>query len=109
MIRHLLTQTITILNRTTGADDDWGRPGETWPEPGTDVPGRFELSAPDEDTDEQDVQIGRHRLILMPDVTLSGRDRVRVDGTLYEVDGPPIVHRTPRGPHHIEAVCRAVT
>lgn len=109
MIGHLLTEMVTILNRQTGdGDDDWGRPPETWPEPGTDIPGRLELAAPDEGTDEQDVQFGRRRLFLPAGTTISGRDRVRVDGILYEVVGPPIIHRTPRGPHHIEAVCSAV-
>lgn len=104
----LLDQTVTILARDTSGTDDWGRAVETWPEPGVDVRGRLELATGAEETDDQDVQTSRWRLFLKPDVTISGRDRVRADGVTYEVDGPPTVQRTPRGPHHLQVSLRAV-
>lgn len=39
---------------------------------------------------------------------LDARERVVVDGQVYEVDGLPNVAHTPRGPHHVEASLKAV-
>lgn len=107
MIGQLLTETVTVLARSEGATDAYNRPVETWATSVT-VNGRLELVTPSEGTDEQDVQVGRYRLFVPHDTPITGRDRVQVDGVTYELLGPPVVHRTPRGPHHIEAVCRAV-
>lgn len=107
MLAQLLTEQVTLLTRSEGAEDTYGRASETWTE-GSTVNGRLELDTPSEDTDVQDVQVGRYRLFLPPSTSLDGRDRVKVDGVTYELLGPPVVHRTPRGPHHLEAVCRAV-
>jgi len=54
------------------------------------------------------------RLFLGVDVAVEAGDRVSlVDGTfevdvVFEVDGPPMIRRTPRGPHHQEVRCTAV-
>lgn len=50
-------------------------------------------------------------LLMAEDVTigLATGDRVVVDAQTFEVDGPVHVAWTPRGPHHLEAVLRAVT
>lgn len=107
MIGQLLTEQVTVLARNEGAIDAYNRPAESWAASVT-VNGRLELVTPSEGTDEQDVQVGRYRLFVPHDTAISGRDRVKVDGVTYQLLGPPIVHRTPRGAHHIEAVCRAV-
>lgn len=48
-------------------------------------------------------------LLLPPTAVLGQRDQVVADGVTYEVDGPPVVQRTPSGPHHIEARLRLVS
>lgn len=42
-------------------------------------------------------------------VTISTRSRVEYADIIYEVDGDPSIHDTPRGPDHFEAILKNVT
>lgn len=42
-------------------------------------------------------------LFLPATADITGRDLVTVEGREFDVDGEPVVLRTPRGAHHIEA------
>lgn len=103
MLNQLLTQTVTVTSRAVGAVDDYGNPAETWGNP-TDYQARLEHSDSVESNGDQLVVTSRYLLVLPADAIVGAGDRVTdEDGTTYEVDGPPIKQRTPRGVHHIEA------
>lgn len=52
----------------------------------------------------------KHTALLFLDLNavITNRDRVVVDSTVWEVDAPVVIARTPRGPHHQEVQLRAV-
>jgi head-tail adaptor len=45
-------------------------------------------------------------LYLAATVTIDALDRVEIEGQTYEVDGAPVIARTPEGPHHLEVRLR---
>lgn len=103
MLFGLLTQTVTVQTRSTGAVDDYGNPTESW-SAGTEYRARLEHSDSTEAQGDQLVVTSRYLLILPADAVIGAGDRVEdEDGNTFEVDGPPIKQRTPRGVHHVEA------
>lgn len=46
--------------------------------------------------------------LITNDLGLGGGDRVEWEGRTWEVHGAPLVASTPAGPHHVEALLRAV-
>lgn len=98
-LRGILGQTATIGHRAYDAVDSQGIPlpgTTTW----TDRPARLEQALSDVVRDG-DVVLSDYRLFLEPDATIDTLDPVIVDGITYEVAAPPIVERSPRGPHHL--------
>ncbi|MGE3835249.1 MAG: hypothetical protein AB7H43_10730 [Acidimicrobiia bacterium] len=106
-IRGLLTQTVLVHHHSTGADNAYGVAADQW-DAGTSHRARLEQATGSESTVDQDVQASDWRLFLDAGVAIGGRDRVVADGVTYEVVGPPLIQRTPRGPHHVEATLRVV-
>lgn len=106
-LRSLLTQTVTVQHHAEGAVDRFNDPTGGF-DAGTEYRARLEQSAGDEQSTDRSVQVGEWLLILPRDAVIGGRDRVVADGSTFEVVGPPVVQRTPRGPHHIEARLRLV-
>jgi hypothetical protein len=99
----LLTQTVTVTTRATGAADVYGNPAETWGSP-VEYRARLEQQDGVETQGDQLVTTSRYLLVLPAEAVLTAGDRVTdEDGNTFEVDGPPIKQRTPRGVHHIEA------
>jgi head-tail adaptor len=99
----LLTQTVTVQTRSTGVADDYGNLAQTW-SVGTDYDARLEQQDGTEAAGDQLVVTSNYLLILPADAVISAGDRVTdEDGNTYEVIGPPVKQRTPRGVHHIEA------
>jgi hypothetical protein len=98
-LRGLLGQTVSVGRRpfdTLGAQGI-PTPGTTvW----TDHPGRLEQGITDNVRDG-DVVLSDYRLFLEPDVAIDTLDQVVVGDDLYEVAAPPVVERSPRGPHHL--------
>jgi hypothetical protein len=103
MLTTMLTQLVTVTTRTTGAVDDYGNPTSSWGAPVT-YRARLEHNDSLESNGDQLVVATRYRLILPPSAVIGAGDRVTdEDGITYEVDGPPLKQRTPRGVHHIDA------
>ena len=101
-LRRMLTQTVGVRRFNPSGLDEYGNPVESW-DPPVSHPARLEQTGGEEMTTQRNVQIGDWRLFLLPDVAIGGRDRVEADGETFEVVGPPVVQRAPRGAHHIEA------
>lgn len=101
-------QQATISNPTEGAEDDFGNPTDTWNDEGT-WPCRLWQTTGTELNENRDTQIGTYQLAVGPTAPITGRSRVTVDGSTFEVDGPPLHRRTPRGPSHITATLKAFT
>jgi hypothetical protein len=98
-LRGLLGQTATIRHRSYDAVDSQGipLPGTTV---STDHPARLEHTIADNVRDG-DVVLSDYRLFLEPDVTIDTLDQVVIAGVTYDVAAPPVVERSPRGPHHL--------
>jgi hypothetical protein len=58
--------------------------------------------------DGRDATSSTLTLTLPAGTPVTARDRVRIDGRLYELDGEPNSAWTPRGEHHIETALRIV-
>jgi hypothetical protein len=102
----LLAQTWRVLPFSSSGIDQYGNPTTTFGPP-VPYPCRLEQLTEQEILLDRNLQIGDLRLFLPPGAVITGRDRGEDDeGRIYEVIGPPKLHRTPRGPHHIEAVLR---
>lgn len=97
-LRGLLGQTATIRRRAYDAVDSQGipLPGSTV---STDHPARLEQALSDVIRDG-DVVLSDYRLFLEPDVAIDTLDQVVIGGVTYDVAAPPVVERSPRGPHH---------
>lgn len=108
-LRNLLTETVTVLAASNGTADEYGNTSTTFGA-GSAYKGRLEQRSAQEVTDGRDTFVSDWVLYLFPDAAINGRDRV-VDGNgrTFEVVGPPIVQRSPRGPHHIQANLRFVS
>lgn len=48
-------------------------------------------------------------LFLPTGTVITARDRVRIDGTVYELVSEPLSAWTPRGEHHLEVFVQLVT
>jgi hypothetical protein len=107
--RALLTQTVEVQHHSLGAGavDDYGNQVDTFA-PGVEYAARLEQRIGLEQTGDQNIQVGEWLLILPPEAVIDGTDRVLADGATFEVVGPPVRQRTPRGVHHIEAALRLV-
>lgn len=83
-------ETVTILSRTEGGVDRYGKPTYTWPAPGTAVPSV--IVAPGTSTEgneaiRKDVDTACTLYQLPYDVTVGPYDRVIVRGVTWQVDG----------------------
>lgn len=61
-----------------------------------------------EDRDGRNATASTLALTLPADTPITARDRVRIDGILYEIVAEPLAAWTPRGEHHIEALLQLV-
>lgn len=106
--RDLLAQTVTVLTVDEAGEDEFGNRVPGWPGPGVTYPARLTQVSGDEVTIGRDAQVSEWKLYLEADAVIGGRDRV-VDGDrVFEVVGPPLLARTPRGVHHVEARLRYI-
>lgn len=94
MIWDHLPHTVTILKASTSTDA-YGNPSTDWDAAHEQhVAGWLQAGASSEThSNARDVVESSYRLFLRPGTDLSARDRVRIDGVTYRVDGEP---RTPR-------------
>lgn len=57
----------------------------------------------DEVHGDRDALVSRWLLTIWGDVTVNGRNRIEIDGTTYEITGPPVPATRPGGAvHHVE-------
>lgn len=104
----LLTQRVWILPHSSGADDEYGNPTDSYGD-AVLVSGRIEQRAAREETADRDTPVSDWVLYLHPDTQIGSFDRVQdADGRMFEVVGTPNVQRAPRGAHHIEAQLRNI-
>lgn len=59
-------------------------------------------------TASRDAAISTHTLRVPLDSPITSRSRITVDGTPYDVIGPPAEAWTPRGGHHLRVELRAI-
>jgi len=104
----LLTERVTVV-RAAVTRDRYGNAGTDWDTATrTDTPAWIEPTGASENDDQRSGQRAVWRLIVPVGVDITGRDRIEYQGETFEIDGPPLTLRTPRGPHHVEAVLRWV-
>lgn len=108
-LANLATRPVTYHRYSTSGEDPYGNPTETWTADGSATYVSLQQTDATEVTVNGDVQVSDWRLVdPNPAAGLSGRDKVEVDGVMYQVVGPPQIAWTPRGPHHLEARLRCV-
>jgi hypothetical protein len=102
-LRANLTDTVNVATRASGAVDDYGNPSYTWATT-TEYRARLEQQDGTEAAGDQLVTTSQYLLILPPEAVIGAGDRVTdEDGNIFEVIGPPVKQKTPRGVSHIEA------
>lgn len=99
---HLFADTVVVHHHTTGSVDSEGNQSGSFATTTTYM-GRLEQRSGAERVLAGDTQQAEWMLILPAGAVIDGRDRVEVDGVTFEVVGPPVRHKTPRGEHHVEA------
>lgn len=62
-----------------------------------------------EDRDGRNATSSTLVLFLPADSAITARDRVRIDGIVYELVSAPLSAWTPRGEHHLEVFVQLVT
>lgn len=101
-IRRLLNRTVTILPMNVISVDRYGNELRSAGTPVPDIPARRHQVAAGEEITDRDEQSRTFEYFFLPDVTITGRDRI-VDGDdTLEVLGPPELVARRRRPHHIE-------
>lgn len=108
MIGGLLAYDVVIV--TPGeAVDRYGNVIKSWSSATREtVKGWVSLNSHDEDDTRREAQVSEWMAWFNPDTDITGADRIVWDGITFEVDGPPVKRRTPRGVHHIEVPLRVV-
>jgi head-tail adaptor len=113
---YLMTYAVTIVKQANAEDRYGGQTADWSPDKVSRVTVRGFLGQSitrgeggREDLDDRDALITAYQLFLPLDADITGHDRVEVDGEAFEVVGPPLVRRTPEGPHHIEVRLRGVS
>lgn len=95
-------QLATIYTRTAGAEDDYGNPADVFTSAGVWPCLRWQGSGR-ENQQDRETEVDTSKVDFPPDAPVNGHSKVLLDGVMYQVVGPPVLHRTPRGPHHLTA------
>lgn len=103
----LLNLPCTITRRTqNGAADGYGNPTETTTV--TTTVCELQQQFAGEDVTDSNVQSSDFLLVLPAGTGIDGGDKVTIDGSDYEVDGPPWSARNPRTGVVSHVQCRVV-
>lgn len=96
--------------RADDATDRYGSTGHDWSSPRIDWMQGWvsQTSATEPQSDGRDPLDTSLILYLPIGAQIGGRDRVRLDRTVYEIEGQPHEAWTPNGPHHLEVTLREV-
>lgn len=102
-----LSRTVTVEHRTEGTLDVYGDPVTTTTSTVT-VLGELQQLDRYEYTEDRNTQRADWLLLLPAGTTIDGTDRVTVDGTTFEVVGPPepVWHPWKQRVDHVEARVR---
>jgi hypothetical protein len=105
----LLAELVTIQTIGPVGTDRYNQPILGVASTVANVPARLEQTESTEVTVGEATLVSDWRIFLEPDEVISNASRI-VDslGRTFEVVGAPNLHRTPRGPHHLEARLRYV-
>lgn len=96
--RRLLNDTVTVHTRSGITADAEGNPTPAYTT--TDWPARVEPNDATEETGGQLVATLLLNVYLPSEASVGAHDHITYDGNRYEIVGPPIMRRTPRGDHH---------
>lgn len=104
----LLVRDVDIL--TAGIRTDaYGDTQLDWTAPTTvTVKGWLGPAISFEDLNGRDATVSTFPLTLPEGTPITARNRVRIEGRTYEVDGEPNFAWTPRGEHHVEVAVKVV-
>ncbi len=106
-LARLLADVVTIVRPVLSDRDAYHNPVEgseaRWASPARIVERSGEEPAPGEGT-----EVSGWTLVVPAGADLEGSDRVEWGGRVFEVVGPPVRARSPRGEHHLEAKLRLV-
>lgn len=110
MLESFMTVPVVIVSPSVGSNSV-GDPIDVWEPPDSEVSAScwVEPLTSGEDNDLRQSDSELFRLFFQPNFTLKARDRFRFgDGSLMEAQGPVLLRRTVRGPHHQEIRCKSV-
>lgn len=107
-LAHLFTQTATLVSMVEGATDPYGQPTESWDDIGTAKTFMQPTNAQERQVGSS-TQIATFKAFMPAGTPVDGLDRIRVDGTTYNILGPPLPHRTPAGVHHLQLMLEVVS
>jgi head-tail adaptor len=108
-LARLLARTVTI-KRAGSTTDRYGASVKNWNTATTTATTGWLSQASSVEVNDlgREGQESLWTLVLPVDTDILGGDRVTIEGTTYEVDGPPNRAWTPRGEHHVEARLKLV-
>lgn len=108
-LRGLLTLPIEILPYEEDARDEYNDPTPGFGDP-VDELGYFEQTSEDEETEDRETAVSGGLLVLRPEAVLSHKDRIRISGNVYEIDGTvnEVWHPRQKIVHHKEAVLKFI-
>lgn len=102
----LLVRDVTIVHPGAGTSL-YGDNIADWSATTTEgVKGWLARLTSEENLEGRDALISGWKLYVDKDTTLAATDRVVIDGTTYEIDGPVLDAWRPTGIHHREALLR---
>lgn len=60
-----------------------------------------QMSEAEQRSGTRDAVTATHVLRAPVDAPIAAHDQIRIDGAVYDIDGPPAVARRPGSPHHL--------
>lgn len=106
-IDNLFTTTVTIVTPATVTSTRYNSERPDWDHPSeVDAIGWLTELSTVEVLDGRDTVVSGWRLFLPAGTAITARDRVRIDGDTFDVDGQPHSATSPAGEHHIEVTLR---
>lgn len=108
-VERLLNIPCTV-QRHSQTEDTWGTPADTWTPDAEPTKGWVDLRGRTTESSEvpapADVQIDTVDIFIVADPTVTGRDRIDVDGDgVFEILGPPHTFTHPRTLQQTHTAC----
>ena len=104
----MLAEVVTVQT-ATATTDAYGNAELSWTSPRTRaIPAAINPIATTETVNEVRDATATRWLMLTNDLTVTSANRIVWNADTFEVDGLPLILRTPRGAHHLETTLRRV-